>query len=377
MTLGFQGQPADPASYLPGLASATAQAQKVEQLIDYTAASGFTYEPWQVAAFVVAARTKPFIILAGVSGLGKTKLPRLVVQATDGELTTVPVKPDWTDSSELIGYEDLASTFHPGALLLAAEQASTDPYRQHFLLLDEMNLARVEYYLAEFLSVMEERWFDSASKNFASPPLAPTAADPTWTNVSIPPNLTVVGSVNMDETTHGFSRKVLDRGFIIELADVDLENFGGAGSPTPAPWTATDWVSAYPRIADAETEQPPVSDVVAVLNELNDYLSDQQLHVGYRVRDEIALFCLNATPLSASFVTSGGEEVDSLDLAIMMKVLPRIQGGTQGIGTLLTALSAWATGGGDGLGRQFPMCAKRLAIMQRRLVEEGFTSFWL
>jgi hypothetical protein len=285
------------------------------------------------------------------------------------------VKPDWTDSSEVIGYQDLAGAFHPGVLLEAAEEAAKDPGRQHFLLLDEMNLARVEYYLAEYLSVMEERRFDTKSKAFVSPPLAPTASDQAWRTVSIPPNLTLVGSVNMDETTHGFSRKVLDRGFIIELAAVDLSNFGSVGSPpNPFPWTTTDWRGKHARVTDANTQAPPVTDVVAVLEDVNDYLSELQLDVGYRVRDEIALFCIEAESILSAFAASDGASVDPLDLAIMMKVLPRIQGGSQRIGTLLASLSTWAEGGS---GRQFPMCAKRIAIMQRRFDQEGFTSFWL
>jgi AAA domain (dynein-related subfamily) len=381
VALALEPNRAEPTSYLPGLSGTTGSGGKVEELVDYAAKSGFAYEPWQIAAFVAAARTKPFIVLAGVSGLGKTKLPRLIAQATNGELLTEPVKPDWTDSSEVIGYEDLAGVFHPGALLRVAKRAAGDSNRQYFLLLDEMNLARVEYYLAEFLSIVEERWYDSTTKSFVSPPLAPHArpdpANANWTEVSIPANLTLIGSVNMDETTHGFSRKVLDRGFIVELADVDLDNFGSSGTPAVTPWTAAEWRGAYARVTDADTQKPPVVDVVAVLGELNDYLSMLQLHVGYRVRDEVALFCLNAEPIASAFVTSGGEDVDPLDLAIMMKVLPRIQGGTQGIGTLLEVLATWAAGGEDGLGRQFPMCAKRIAIMRQRFDQEGFTSFWL
>lgn len=389
MALFTSTGPADPTTYLPGAGAGVAGAPpsgldaKVVNLLTFTEQAGFVYEPWQVAAFVTAVRTKPFVVLAGVSGLGKTKLPRLVERATNAELTIKPVKPDWTDSTEVIGYEDLADKFHPGALLQAASAATADPDRQHFFLLDELNLARVEYYLAEFLSLLEERWRDDADGTVKSPPLAESAPPDThgndWSSVYLPGNFAVIGSVNMDETTHGFSRKVLDRAFILEFGDVDLANFGTPGSPTPSSWDASDWQPEYLRIAEYPDpdNDAKIEDVVQVLSKLNEHLAEQQLHVGYRVRDEIALFCVHAQAVLPSFVTLSGEDVDPLDLAIMMKILPRIQGGSQGIRVLLDALAIWAAGGEDGTGRQFSFCAKRIAIMKDRFDQEGFTSYWL
>jgi hypothetical protein len=376
--------PANPTSYLPGLSGgASGLEAKVEDLRAFVDESGFVYEPWQVAAFVTAVRTKPFVVLAGVSGLGKTKLPRLIERGTNARLEIKEVKPDWTDSSEVIGYEDLTDKFHPGTLLRAAEAAAADPDTQHFFLLDELNLARVEYYLAEYLSLLEERWRDPADGKIKSAPLAKSSpldsSGKDWSGIYLPSNLAVIGSVNMDETTHGFSRKVLDRGFVLEFGDVDLSSFGSPGAtPTPATWTAADWQSDYLRITDhPDLTDPIIVDVVDVLTKLNDHLAALQLHFGYRVRDEVALFCIGAEAVRSSFITLSGEDVEPLDLAIMMKILPRIQGGSQGLRALLDALAQWAAGGEDGTGRQFPFCARRIAIMRDRLTQEGFTSFWL
>jgi hypothetical protein len=388
MPLPLESTRADATAYLPVAGDGSTDGgpsnldAKVAALQTYTEQAGFVYEPWQVAAFVTAVRTKPFVVLAGVSGLGKTKLPRLVAEATGADLRITPVKPDWTDSSEVVGYEDLTGDFHPGALLREAEAATGDSENEHFFLLDEMNLARVEYYLAEFLSLLEERQRDQGDGRIKSPPLAeaapPDSSGKDWSGIYLPGNLAVVGSVNMDETTHGFSRKVLDRGFILEFGDVDLANFGNPGTPSPQTWTASDWEGDYLRITEhPNLNDPIIQDVVQVLSKLNDHLSELQLHFGYRVRDEIALFCINAHAVVPQFVTLGGEDVDPLDLAIMMKVLPRIQGGSQGLRTLLDALATWAAGGETGTERQFPFCAKRIAIMRERFDQEGFTSFWL
>lgn len=184
----------------------------------------FVFEPWQVAAYVAAIRTKPFVILAGISGTGKSKLPALVATITGGRSVLVPVRPDWTDSSEVLGYSDLQGDFRPGAVLEVARDAVRDPRQEWFCILDEMNLARVELYFAEVLSRIEDR-HPAPGGGYASAPLlaqGAAARDGEWNDVPLPANLAIVGTVNMDESSHGFSRKVLDRAFTLEFSDVNL-----------------------------------------------------------------------------------------------------------------------------------------------------------
>ncbi|MDP1792781.1 MAG: AAA family ATPase, partial [Acidimicrobiales bacterium] len=244
--------PASPAFYLPvppaqtkkvatpttAASATTIDAAVVEDVVKFVAAKGFVFDPWQIAAFVTAVRTKPFVILAGISGTGKTKLPKLVAEATGAHFHRIPVRPDWTDSSELLGYERLGvgNTFVPGHLLRVARTAQENPDQQFFVLLDEMNVARVEYYLAEVLSHLEER-SHQADGTIASDPLVPNASASEWASVRLPGNLTIVGSVNMDETTFGFSRKVLDRSFVIEFSTVSLSSVNPLGELTKGePW---------------------------------------------------------------------------------------------------------------------------------------------
>ncbi len=129
----------------------------MEQLVDAIAAKGFIFHPWQVATYITALRTKPFVILAGISGTGKSKLPDLVSKLTSGKCERVSVRPDWTDSSEVLGYVDLNDRFRPGRVLQQAKDAASDPSQFHVCLIDEMNLARVEHYFAEVLSAIEDR----------------------------------------------------------------------------------------------------------------------------------------------------------------------------------------------------------------------------
>lgn len=404
------------ASYLDGKAAPVANAEgtkvsdlsrSFDLLFQHIAATGFVFEPWQLAAYVTALRTKPFVILAGVSGTGKSKLPQLVAVATGAEFKRVAVRPDWTDSSDVLGYVDLRGSFRPGGVLQFAEAAGKALMRQHVCLLDEMNLARVEQYFAELLSGMEDRRAVPTG-GFASPPLLVqklAAEDAAWGDVGWPGNLALVGTVNMDESTHGFSRKVLDRAFTLEMSDVDLGSWKEAPASVPAAsqWPMESWYPRAMRLSDlqhlSDEEAKAIAHVVAMLTEANTILANAQVQVGYRVRDEVALFVLHACDLQSWFRTQPGEVVDPLDLALHMKLLPRLAGGSGAIRRVLLRLLGWAVNGKatvvddelvehvtrwDNEGRRsslagarLPRTAARLCLMWDRLQQEGFTSYWL
>ncbi len=380
------------------------RAAALETLLHALAARGFVYAPWEVAAYVTALRTKPFVILAGVSGTGKSKLPALVEAATGGTARLLPVRPDWTDSADVLGYVDLQGTFRPGVVFEAARAAAACPDRHLTCILDEMNLARVEHYFAEVLSRIEDRR-PAPGGGFESPPLLDLPV-PASAGVRLTPNLALVGTVNMDESAHGFSRKVLDRAFTLELAEVDLTAERSSADPLPSadpsvappvdPWPASAWYPGVLHPADADA-RACLARVAGVLTDVNTFLAPAQLQVAYRTRDEVALFVWHAQAVAASFRTREGVPVDPLDLALHMKVLPRLAGGSRALRRALLGLLGWATTGAplpdegaavlDAWERascpsylpeaRFPRTAARLCLMAARLREEGFTSFWL
>lgn len=394
------GVVANPAEYLPvppvqsqkaatpttATRGSIIKAAAIDEVASFVAAKGFVFDPWQIAAFITAVRTKPFVILAGISGTGKTKLPKLVAEATGAQFRRIPVRPDWTDSSELLGYERLGggSTFVPGHLLRVAREAQQNPDQQFFVLLDEMNVARVEYYLAEVLSHIEERESQSDG-SVASDPLVPNASDDEWRAIRLPGNLTIVGSVNMDETTFGFSRKVLDRSFVIEFSTVSLSSVNPTTAVTKAePWSVDDWKQQAVSLADHPNHNhEDVGRVITALEAINQALTPLQMQIGYRVRDEIAMFVLSAQDCPDSFVGNDASAINALDVAIAMKVLPRIQGTGPALRTGLEQLITWADPQDNaatttGIETQsFPFCADRLRMMLQRLDETGYTSFWL
>jgi hypothetical protein len=378
----------------------------IQELIQAVEAAGFVFEPWQIAAYVTALRTKPFVILAGVTGTGKSKLPALVALLTGGQSDLIPVRPDWTDSADVLGYVDLQGIFRPGRLLQNASNAAGQPNDYWTCIVDEMNLARVEQYFAEVLSRIEDR-HPSPSGGYASRPLVTMQLrreDQEWSEIGLPTNLAIVGTVNMDETTHGFSRKVLDRAFTIELSDTDLTRWNTATpQPTVVRWPVGAW---YPRatslagLTDLSQEDTAiVRKVIDVLTTVNGFLQQAQVQVGYRSRDEVALFGLHASETASAFLTREGTAVDPLDLAIHMKILPRLVGGSGAVRTAVLQLLGWAKSGKPfvsdddaqatldewiDLGRPgalsaslFPRTAGRLCIMWERFLSEGYTSYWL
>lgn len=385
--------------------------QLTEQLVRDIALRGFVYHPWQVAAYVTALRTKPFVILAGVSGTGKTKLPMLVSELTSAtQPRRVAVRPDWTDSSDVMGYVDLQNEFRPGVVLQEMRTAATNSYSYHVCLIDEMNLARVEHYFAEFLSAVEDRSPADQGGYESSPILTQPLPndDAEWGEQRIPSNLGVVGTVNMDESTHGFSRKVLDRAFTIELSDIDLTKGISTDDnrdtdSASAAWPIEFWQCPSARIDDLDlSDKQTLTDVnhaVETLQKANESLVHAQLQVGYRTRDEVALFVVNSRQIQSSFITSEGVDVDPMDLALMMKILPRIVGGSNSIRRVLLGLLGFATNGvalgadadpsdiiqrweRDGRSGAFPdarypRTTARLCLMWDRLEVEGYTSFWL
>ncbi|MBA2450357.1 MAG: hypothetical protein H0V51_20270 [Chloroflexi bacterium] len=233
---------------------------------------------------------------------------------------------------------------------------------QHrFIILDEMNLARVEYYFAEFLSVLEsDRDRETGMTVQALPlhaerglvrdgPPDDSRANDIPSDLSLPPYLYVVGTVNTDETTHAFSPKVLDRAFTLELNDVDLRQVGGGQHVEEVAFgrelarLLADTLPDQYRKAAAHAMQDPrfFAWLAALYNRLRPY----DLHFGYRTRDEIARFVgyALASPLKDGFQERGPDIfIGAFDAALLMKVLPKFHGPRAKLGSPLTSVLAWA-----------------------------------
>ena len=301
----------------------------------------------------------------------------------------VAVRPDWTDNRGLLGYYNpITREYQPTPflrLLLAAEeeyraaQRARRPSHPFFAILDEMNLARVEHYFSDFLSCLES----GEPIHLHDDPLVAAGAsedgDPVPMHVTIPPNLFLTGTVNVDETTYMFSPKVLDRAFVLEFNDVDLDTLGAGPADDrdddPSPLALQHFTGSL----DVRTKPIDYAAFRGLLDgalhrallQLNARLHAEHRHFGYRVANEIARF------ISLARTQAGeGPDVlwDAFDVAVIAKVLPKLHGTQQEVEDILEQLHAFANGDTDACPR-LPRAAAKLARMRRRVVRAGFVSF--
>jgi len=214
--------------------------------------------------------------------------------------------------------------------------------------------------------------------------------------------LGIVGTVNVDESAHAFSRKVLDRAFVLELAARDLETWtAAAADPSVDPWPAAAWQPRALRLGDLADltgdEQTEVARAVEAVAEAGMALAPSGQGLGYRTRDEVALFCLHAAECRGAFGTADGIPVDPLDVALLMKLLPRLDGARAADRAAAVALLGWAAGersldlldagrlvddwAAAGrpdalLGARVPRTAARLARIVEGALDDGVASFW-
>jgi len=317
--------------------------------------AGFVFEEAQIGTLHLAWHSqdkKRFVILSGLSGTGKTALlfhyariyAKLIDRPVEDHREIVAVSPDWRDPSGLLGYLNALhtdATFQAEPALRLVLAAARNPGLPYFLILDEMNLARVERYFAPFLSAME-----------TGAPLVLHAHDEPINDVPPaipwPRNLFIGGTVNMDETTHPFSDKVLDRAFTMEFFQVDLDTF-------------------LDRRA-SQNGGTRHKDIEKALCMVNEYLKPIRRHFGYRTAGEVLDF-IDAAAVNGAL--NDATRWTLTDQALFSKVLPRLRG--EQTPALQKAIDDIAALCSD---RGMPRCANKLAIMQEHLQSTGVTRFW-
>lgn len=392
---------------LPHIIADDDVSRKLNDIISFISTRGFHYPDGLIENLYLSLKTKPFVILAGVSGTGKTKLVKLFAEALgatkdNGQFALIPVRPDWSDPSDLLGYKDLSGVFRPGRLAEVLVEAS-QPKNQHkpfFVCLDEMNLARVEYYFSDVLSIMEtQEWKQDrivTSELINRDSLMPEDQS-LYGGLSIPDNVYLVGTVNMDETTHPFSKKVLDRANTIEFNHIHLQQYPSLmlqeEEKTDLPVHNSFLRSEYLQLIDVYSQHTElVHATTEKLVKINHILEEIHSHVGFRIRDSICFYMV----YNQRYELLSDDE--AFDLQLLQKILPRVQGSSLAVKRVLLKLLQ------ETLGRKLPLpaliddaseiyskwndnheeekakhpqSARKIAFMLRRLEEDGFTSYWL
>jgi len=331
--------------------------------------------------------SKPFLLLAGISGTGKTRFVREQAKATGSLSDTyclTSVRPDWHEPSDILGYISRLSvsgnaeyvttevlqfiakawraiidagielTVNDGnddaRLIVAGEKGQLEEVLPYWLCLDEMNLAPVEQYFADYLSVLETREWQWQGDDFdyCCDPLLKSATiqqligdaktklrsdlgfgeskyDREWDlfcehGLSIPFNLIVAGTVNMDETTHGFSRKVIDRALSFDFGEFFPNDFDHFFTPTVRPNTLS-----YPIHAQAAVEFLPALDSsgersIGFLKSVNAVLDNTPFQLAFRALNELLLAVISTQPETDRQLQAVWDDF------LMCKVLPRIEG---------------------------------------------------
>jgi MoxR-like ATPase len=324
-----------------------------------------------VRSFLSSLLAKPFAILTGLAGSGKTQLAMRLGEwfGTDAHgrhrHVVVPVRPDWTGPESIFGYEDALRTSASGAPVWFVPEAfefvlraANDPEHPYLLILDEMNLAHVERYFSDFLSGVESRRPVLPDLVFDQPSRQWVLRDVEAQRLPLPRNLFVVGTVNVDETTYMFSPKVLDRAFTFEFRVTADELDAELRRPIAAPAGKDQRVRAFASLAERddwhhEHPHPAHDEIVSTLREAHTILAGANQEFGHRTLYEILRFC-------AFFAATGDADVHTaLDLAMMQKVLPKVHGSRRRVEPVLTALDALAVGAGP---------APRLPITHHKIV---------
>lgn len=303
-----------------------------------------------------AIRTKPFLLLAGISGTGKSRLVRELARAVNLEgsgleqlenFLLVPVKPNWHDSSELLGYVSRISgtpKYNLTSFIRFLVKAWAHKDVPFFVCLDEMNLAPVEQYFAEYLSVIETRKQNADGEIVSEDALVIFDEDVQeqiknelgeefCSGIKIPPNLIVMGTVNMDETTCSFSRKVLDRAMTFELNKVNTNGILSEGFGDVVEEIPTKMLTAhYVKPSEIKNAEDVLKDALEGLNKINEQvLNNTPFKIAYRSFNEILLYIYERS-------RDGTDWHVALDEAILMKILPRIEGESDKVKSTLEKL---------------------------------------
>lgn len=368
--------------------------EAIEYISKFISSKGMFYDKDIINNIIVSLKTKPFVILSGISGTGKSKLVNLLAESlgsktSNSRFTLIPVRPDWSDSSELIGYRDLNGRFHPGLLTSVIEKAISDKTHPYFICLDEMNLARVEYYLSDILSVIESRYVDQngeikTDKLIRKELLGKDEeAIEKYGNLHIPENLYIIGTVNMDETTFPFSKKVLDRANTIEFNEVNLGfDFDSFEKEIleKKEFTNNLLKAKYVKLIDCKNEKEQATEIINELIKINNILEKYNQHFAYRVRDEIVYYCLYA--LKEGLFT----KEQALDYCIVQKILPKVCGSDEDAPELLKEIYNYLNNKNYTVSdfennnfktsEKYKLSNKKIVVMIRRFVRDGFTNFW-
>lgn len=336
--------------------------------------------------YITSLLAKPFVILTGNSGTGKTRISKqfaeyLEVIDINGERNwlIVPVGADWTDNARVLGFynplaENGVGRYEKTGILKLIERANHNPEIPYFLILDEMNLSHVERYFSDFLSHMETPDNPFELDGYRSSDDEEEATG----RLAYPDNLFVIGTVNIDETTYMFSPKVLDRANVVEFKpdkDDVLSMFNTSGQQvkiTPAKSGIAESflrLAKYIRSGASGLNEEQVSVVKEIFASVYEIAEKNGYEFAYRTVREIRQYLSAAFELSSRW--DDQEMYRAIDEQLLQKVLPKIHGNRKEIGNMLEELEKICNQNG----RELQLSARKIEQMKGKLAAVQYASF--
>ena len=367
-------------------------------IYDFYQMNGFSFSREIITRYVLSLMTKPFVILTGISGTGKTKIAQLFARyalqdysAEEQEqyIAFVPVRPDWMDKKGLLGFFNILDEKYSAPPALRVMLSARDnPEIPHFIILDEMNLAKVEHYFSDFLSILESRTKDNPEGEALYLHDRQSARTNDGLDIPgkiyIPANLYFTGTVNVDESTYMFSPKVLDRANVLEFNEVHLDTDSLIEQGSRFQLINDHIMEAFQDktlnlfcsredFLELKQESPQAVDA---LGQFLDILKEYNMHFGYRVINEISRYTL----LSKKYV-DGFDPDTVLDIQVLQKILPKFHGTQAKLEEPLTRIFDYARGSDSDAHLQlsekarFPRTARKLRSMLKSLRDQGYADF--
>ncbi len=370
--------------------------------------AGLIYSRQLLTRFAASLGTKPFVLLTGLSGSGKTKLAQAFAQwicESKEQYCIVPVGADWINREPLLGYVNALETDkyiipENGALRLIIEaNKKVNENKPYFLILDEMNLSHVERYFADFLSVMEsDEWLNLHS---CDTPLDGGNGVFVDKEYKWPDNLFVIGTVNIDETTYMFSPKVLDRANVIEfrISAEELNDYFKANNnlldmkmlceQDTNIGKGAKYGESFLTIAKSKEATKDATTLNEELKKFFGKLQEIGAEFGYRSVSEIQILFKKLDDIDISYSSRTNEKID---IAIMQKLLPKLHGSRSKLVDVLFVLASFCYDyekepshevlkkifeRSDKLEAKikYPISLEKITRMYRNVIDNGFTSY--
>ena len=275
---------------------------------------GLYYDISAIREFIAGLAVSHILILQGMSGTGKTSLAYAFGEFIGNPSAIIPVQPMWKERTDLLGYYNEFTKHFNETLLLQKMYEANGREEMYIVILDELNIARVEYYFAEFLSMLEIPNPDARYLDVVSDQIEGDPKDLVNGRIRLPENMWFIGTANNDDSTFAISDKVYDRAMVLNL-DKKFEAFQASGSRN-VPLRAKQFTD----LAAKAVEQYPVSEeCLEKLQKLDGYLIEKfHLTFGNRIMRQIRAYL----PV---YVACGGEELDALDDIIAKKVFRKLE----------------------------------------------------